>query len=152
VYLVDTNVLSAGSPGRTPRPAAVAAWMERNSARLWLSVVTVAEAEDGIAKPRRAGNTARADGLAAWLETLLHLYGARVLPLDVAAARVTGILSDRARALGRAPGFADLSIAGTALSRGLAVLTRNLRDFEGLGVTTLDPFAQLPPEGTQAAR
>ncbi len=144
MYLVDTNVLSAGAPSRTPG-AALADWMDRHSRLLYLSVITVAEIEEGIAKARRSGASRKADRLAEWLETLLHLYAARILPLDHATARVLGPLADRARAQGQAPGLADLTIAATAQRHGHTVLTRNLRHFAGLGVATHDPFAGLPP-------
>lgn len=85
----------------------LATWMERNSAGLYLSVITVAEVEDGIAKSRRQGGHRKANRLAEWLETLLHLYSARVLPLDIATAKLLGGLSDQARGMGQAPGLAD---------------------------------------------
>ena len=146
MYLVDTNVLSAGSPTKAQSAPELAGWMERNSERLYLSVITVAEVEDGIAKARREGATRKADRLAAWLETLLHLYDARILPLDVAAARRLGVLSDQARAAGQAPGLANLAIAATAQLRGYTVLTRNLPHFRGLAVPAHDPFESLPAE------
>jgi predicted nucleic acid-binding protein len=118
--------------------------MDRNSAYLYLSVITVAEIEDGIAKAGRTGATRKADQLAAWLETLLHLYSARILPLDVAVARRLGALTDQARAAGCAPGLADLAIAATAASRGYTILTRNLRHFRALDVPSHDPFGSLP--------
>ena len=45
----------------------------------------------------------KAADLTAWLETLLHLYGDRVLAFDVAAARFAGVLSNLARSKGSAP-------------------------------------------------
>jgi len=65
--------------------------------RLFISTITVAEIADGIAKARREGSRAKAADLTGWLEALLHLYRNRVLPFDVAAARIAGALSDRAR-------------------------------------------------------
>ena len=118
--------------------------MERNSERLYLSVITIAEAEDGIAKARREAAHRKADRVAEWLETLLHLYSARILPLDVPAARALGRLSDHARGSGHAPGLADLAIAATAQIRDFTVLTRNLRHFRVLGVGSIDPFEALP--------
>ena len=47
--------------------------------RLFLSAVTVAEIEDGIAKLRREGATRKSEDLKDWFETVLHLYGDRVL-------------------------------------------------------------------------
>jgi predicted nucleic acid-binding protein len=144
VYLVDTNVISAGAPSRTARPGLVE-WMDGHSADLFLSAVTVAEIEDGIAKARREGAARKGANLAAWLEAVLHLYGDRVLAFDTPTARIAGALSDRARGQGQAPGFADIVIAATAQHHDLTILSRNLKHFEPLGVPVLDPFAVLPP-------
>jgi predicted nucleic acid-binding protein len=118
--------------------------MDSHSAELFLSTVTIAEIEDGIAKAQREGATRKARDLTAWLETVLHLYADRILPFDLATARLAGSLSDRARGQGHAPGFADIIIAATAQRHGLTILTRNLRHFEPLGVPVHDPFVQLP--------
>ena len=146
MYLVDTNVLSAGAPTKARPAADLVGWMERNSERLYLSMITVAEVEDGIAKARREAAHRKADSLSEWLEMLLHLYSARILPLDVPTASVLGALSDQARGSGHAPGFADLAIAATAQIRGYTVLPRNLRRFRLLAVPSHDPFESLPGE------
>lgn len=145
MYLVDTNVLSAGAPRKAAAAADLVAWMDDHSARLYLSVVTVAEIEDGIAKARRTGATHKATDLAAWLATLLHLYSDRIHVFDVAVARVAGSLSDRARSKGHAPGFADIVIAATARHYDMTILTRTRKHFDHLDVAVLDPFAALPP-------
>ena len=144
MYLVDTNVLSVIAPTKIERLPDLSDWLERHSASLYLSVITIAEIEDGIAKARRENAHRKAGRLAAWLEAMLHLYHDRVLPLDAAAARTLGRLSDLARGLGRAPGFADLGIAATAALYDFTILTRNVRHFTGLGVRVHDPFAALP--------
>lgn len=146
MYLVDTNVLSAGAPTKAKANPDLADWMDRNSGRLFLSVVTIAEIEDGIAKARREGASRKADRLEAWLETVLHLYGAHILVLDVPVARLVGRLADLARGAGHSPEFADLTIAATAQLREYTVLTRNLRHFRPLGVTAHDPFESLPAQ------
>jgi toxin FitB len=144
VYLVDTNVVSAAAPSKMPT-AAIVTWMDEHAADLFMSAVSIAEIEAGIARLRRQGAGRRADDLTAWLDTLLHLYGERILPFDVPAARIAGALSDVARSKGQAPGFADVAIAATAKRRGLTILTTNVRHFAPLGVPFLDPFAGLPP-------
>ncbi|MEQ1864924.1 MAG: type II toxin-antitoxin system VapC family toxin [Micropepsaceae bacterium] len=144
MYLVDTNVISAVAPTRAPASPDLVAWMDTNSAALFLSAVTIAEIQDGIAKARREGAARKTFDLNAWLETLLHLYSERILPFDAHVARVAGELSDKARALGRPPGFADIIIAATATHHRLTLLTRNVKHFEPLGVGLHDPFAVLP--------
>jgi toxin FitB len=144
LYLVDTNVISAGAPSRVA-PLELVDWMDAHSVVLFLSAVTIAEIEDGIVKLRREGATRKATELAAWMETLVHLYDDRVLAFDTPTARIAGALSDRARAQGQAPGFADIIIAATGQRHGLTILSRNCKHFEPLGIKVLDPFVTLPP-------
>jgi predicted nucleic acid-binding protein len=144
VYLVDTNVISAAAPSR-PTSLALVEWMDAHSAALFMSAVTIAEIEDGIAKLRREEASRRSADLTAWLDTVLHLYGDRILAFDAATARIAGALSERARGLGHAPGLADIIIAATARHRGLTILSRNLRHLEPLGIPVVDPFVKLPP-------
>lgn len=144
MYLVDTDVLSAGAPTKSRPATELAEWMDRHSDDLYLSVITVAEVESGIAKSRREGATRKADHLAEWLDAILHLYGNRILKLDVTVARTLGQLLDLARGTGRTPGLADMVVAATAAVHGCTILTRNVRHFEGLGVLVEDPFSALP--------
>jgi toxin FitB len=144
MYLVDTNVISTAAPFRLVSPELIE-WMDTHSASLFMSAVTVAEIVDGIAKSRREGARRKSADLTAWLNTVLHLYGGRVLAFDTATARIACAMADRARGQGHAPGLADIIIAATAKHHGLTVLSRNLRHLEPLGVIALDPFAKLPP-------
>ena len=118
--------------------------MDQNSERLFMSAVTIAEVEEGIAKTERQGAGRKATLLAEWLETILHIYSDRIIAFDVQMARIAGRLSDLAHGRGHAPGFADLAIAATARRRGYVVLTRNMRHFTSIGVAAHDPFAALP--------
>jgi predicted nucleic acid-binding protein len=144
MYLVDTDVLSAASPTKRKARETLAAWMDENSDRLFISTITVAEIEAGIAKTRREEAHRKAAHLSDWLETLLHIYGSRVLPFDLDAARLAGGLSDLARSRGHAPGFADIAIAGIAAAHRLTVLTGNTRYFAHFGVPIRNPFEELP--------
>jgi predicted nucleic acid-binding protein len=56
LYLVDTNVISAGALLRAAPPALIA-WMDHHSPQLYISAVTVAEIGDGIAKAARGRDT-----------------------------------------------------------------------------------------------
>jgi predicted nucleic acid-binding protein len=120
--------------------------MVDHSDRLYLSVVTIAEIEQGIAKARRQGASRKAARLSEWVEASIVLYADRILPINLDVARFAGRLSDDARGKGHAPGFADAAIAATARVHELIVLTRNLRHFEPLDVEAWDPFETLPPD------
>lgn len=145
-FLVDTDVLSTGAPSKAQPNPALVAWMDRHSEKLYVSVVTIAEIEDGIAKSGREGATRKAARLREWLETLVHLYSPRILPFDLAAARIAGSLSDRARSRGHNAAFADLTIAAIARHHDLTILTCNLKHYAPLGVAVHDPVAELPLE------
>lgn len=133
MYLLDTMVLSELRRWR-PDPSLVD-WLEHvRPTDVYLSVVTIGEVEKGIAKQQRR-DPAFAERLAAWLDGVLRYYAARILAIDVNVARRWGRLAD---AHGHAG--ADLLIAATAIEHGLAVVTRNVRDFERTGVPLIDPF------------
>ena len=144
MYLVDTNVISQAAPTHKLDAAALVDWMDAHSNDLFVSAITIAEIEAGIAKLRREGSRRKAASLGEWLEVVLHLYSERVLGVGVSVARVLGPLSDRARAIGKPPGLADLIIAATAIEHGLTILTRNVKHFTPLGVKVHDPFSSLP--------
>jgi predicted nucleic acid-binding protein len=137
MFLIDTVALS--ELRRRERDPRVVAWFERQrTTDLFLSVITIGEIERGIAR-QRASDPGFAEALAAWLDRVLALYGERIVPFDLGAARRWGALS---AALGN--DSADLMIAATALEHGLTVVTRNVSDFAPAGVATLDPFSRRP--------
>jgi len=140
-YLLDTNVVSALSPSVQAQHPAVEDWLRENGPALYLPTVVIAELSAGIAGLQRKGAVRKAEALDLWMTTVLRAYAGRILPLDAEAAHATGLLLDRAQAVGLHPGFADLAIAGIATARGMVLLTRNLRHFAPLGVAARDPFA-----------
>ena len=143
-YLVDTNVISATAPTTAVTRPEMSEWMDAHSDDLFLSAVTVAEIAAGIAKAGREGARRKASDLSAWLRTVLHLYGDRVLPFDTVTAEIAGALADLARGRGHSPGFAHVAIAATARRHGLTILSRNERHFAPMDVPVTDPFQKLP--------
>lgn len=140
-------MLSIGAPSKAQPIPELIEWMDRNSDRLHVSVVTIAEIEDGIAKSGREGATRKAARRREWLETLVQLYSPRILPFDLEAARIAGSLSDRARGRGHVAAFGDLAIAAIAAiaaHHDLTILTHNLKHYAPLGVAAHDPMAKLP--------
>ena len=140
-FLLDTSAVSLLAPGRSALPADVGDRLRRESDRLYLSTISVAEISEGIAKLRRKGATGRADAIEHWFTKLRSVFAERVLPFGIEAADEAGRLADLAVGIGRHPGFADMAIAGTAKAHGLAVVTENRKHFEPLtafGLTVTD--------------
>ena len=139
MYLLDTNVVSELRRSR-PHPA-VLRWLRAVPLeRLYLSAVTVGEIQAGI-ETTRAQDPAKADEIEAWLEAHV-LAPFDVLDVDAAAFREWARLMQRQSDTL----IYDAMIAAVAIVNRLTVVTRNVRDFERLGVPVLDPF-----EGADAA-
>lgn len=136
-YLLDTNVLS--EPQR-PRPdQQVMAWLDQvDEDRTYLSVITVGEIARGV---ELLDDGKRKTALRRWLDTDLPArFGTRLLPIDRETALVWGGVMATAKAAGRGLGVMDAWIAASALRYGLTLVTRNIKDFDGLDVALLDPW------------
>lgn len=137
VFLLDTNVISELM--RVQPDPGVVAWLNARAADdLWICAVTVAEIQLGVAllpDGRKRERVARA------VEAMLDEdFRDRCLPFDVRAASMYAmIVADRV-ASGRPISVEDAQIAAIARSSGLAVVTRNVRDFAQAGVEVVNPF------------
>ena len=135
MYLLDTNVVSEMRRRQRMAPA-VAAWAASVlPADLYLSVLSVMELETGaLLIARRDPEQGRV--LTAWIEqNVLRAFDGRIIPLDLAAARRCATM----HVPDPRPGKGAL-IAATAITHGLTLITRNIRDFDGTGVTVLNPW------------
>jgi predicted nucleic acid-binding protein len=133
VYLLDTNVVSEL---RRPRPhGALLAWLRAlPDADIHLSAVTIGELQAGVEMTREQ-DPAKATEIESWLEQVAQTYN--VLPMDAATFRAWARLMHR-----RSDDLIeDAMIAATAIVHDLTVVTRNVRDFDRLGVRTLNPFS-----------
>ena len=135
--LLDSNVVSELI--RKARDPAVTKWVgDMPLEELFFSAVGEAELRYGAAilPSGRRRNTLLADieGM------LLDAFGDRVLPFDREAARDYAEIAAARRAAGRPIAPADCQIAAIARSRGMSVATRNVRDFEDIGVEIVNPW------------
>ncbi|HKN09872.1 MAG TPA: type II toxin-antitoxin system VapC family toxin [Pseudomonadota bacterium] len=132
MYLLDTNIKSEL---RRPRPhAGLVAWLTSiASERLFISAVTLGELQAGVENARQR-DSGRAEIIESWIDDVAASYN--VLPMDAGAFRCW------ARLMQGQPVdlIADAMIAATAVVHNLTVVTRNMRDFERLGVTAFNPF------------
>jgi toxin FitB len=137
MFLIDTVTLS--ELRKRERDPSVVRWFERQrTGDLYLSVISIGKIERGIARLRTT-DPRFSVALADWLDRVLSVYGDRIVPFELRAARRWGVLSAM---LGN--DSVDLMIAATALENGLTVVTRNASDFEPTGVPVLDPFSRPP--------
>ena len=134
-YLLDTNVLSE-LRRKAPNRHAVE-WVEsRPASALFLSVLTVGEIRRGI-ESLAAGR--RRHALLDWVETELPMFFAgRLLAVDLGVADRWGRLPSAA---GKPLRAIDSLLAATALQHGLAMVTRNVRDFSAVpGLEVINPW------------
>lgn len=132
MWLLDTNIVSEM---RKVRPhGGVLAWMNRHAqVDLYIAAATIGEIQVGIERSRKA-NPEKAVEIEVWLDTFAS--DERILPADGPVFRQWAKLMS-----GRSPGLTmDAMIAATATVHRLTVATRNVRDFEALGLTVENPF------------
>ncbi len=136
MIVLDTNVISeAMKPQANP---AVRGWLNEQLAEtLYITSITLAELQFGIAA-LPAGR--RKDGLTRALDGMLDLFGDRVLPFDIEAARHYAALAVAARRSGRGFPTPDGYIAAIAAARGFIVASRDMSPFEAGGLRVLDPW------------
>lgn len=104
-YLVDASVTPAFARRKPAVPQSVVDWLRARTAEPFLPTVVVAEMDQGVCKLRRQRSRARPDALTRWLDELVQVNGARVLPSNIVAMRLAGQIADSAVAAGRHPGF-----------------------------------------------
>ncbi|MFO1061793.1 MAG: type II toxin-antitoxin system VapC family toxin [Dongiaceae bacterium] len=117
----------------------VANWLKGvNDYDLAISVLTIREIRRGI-EILRHRRPAAATALDTHAASMLVAFGGRVLPVTSAIADLWGrLLAERNKHVD------DTGLAATARVHGLVVVTRNVRDFAGRGVATLDPYRRRP--------
>ena len=135
--LLDTNVVSELT--RETPDSRVLAFLAGHD-NLWLSAVVLHELDFGVGllPPGR-----RRDGISAALSAFVTEYEDRILPVGRSEARQAAALRARAHRSGRVLDLGDALIAGTASANDLSVATRNVRDFDGLGLDVIDPWRPL---------
>jgi toxin FitB len=136
-FLVDTNVPSELVRSQ-PEPS-VERWIAaQNLDSLFISAVSFGELRKGITllSPGK-----RRIELESWIEgDLSILFSGRILSVTRAISERWGMLDAGRQLAGRPLNTVDGMIAATALEHDLTVVTRNVNDFEQLGVTILNPW------------
>jgi toxin FitB len=137
MYLLDTDVISELRKGDKANAGVQAffANASRESADLYLSVITIGELRQGVERIRHRGDDSQADLLERWLMRVTTTYAESILSFGEDTAHVWGRL--------RVPNPEnplDKQIAATALIHDLTVVTRNIDHYAPTGVRLLSPF------------
>lgn len=134
-FLVDTDVIS--ETARSSPNEAVVGWLAAEDT-IALAAITVYELARGV-ETAPAGKRRRF--LEEWLGRVLASSIA-IVPFDRETALAAARLGTAFQRRGRTIDTHDLFIAASASVRGLAVATRNVPHFRGLGLSVFDPFTK----------
>lgn len=137
MYLLDTNIVSElrkcavgkGNQG-------VCEWADgQDLQEFYLSAVVLMELERGVLVAERK-DPQQGAALRAWLENIVKKqFSARILPVDAQTAAICAAL----HVPDKSPEN-DAWIAAQARQHRLTLITRNEKDFRGLGVKVFNPF------------
>ena len=135
MFLLDTNVLWEVRRLDRTDPG-VAAWADAlDPSDLFLSAITILEIEIGTLM---IGGRDQAQGtmFRAWMDNkVLPAFEGRILPVDTAVAQACARLH-----VPNPKAERDALIAATALVHRLKLATRNVADFQPMGVGLINPW------------
>jgi predicted nucleic acid-binding protein len=134
-FLVDTNVFSELAKPK-PEPKVVE-WLRKNQSLLYVSTITIGELRRGI---ERLPSGKRKIQLQRWLESICDTMKGRVLSFNTTTAHIWGQQKAKWEKKGVTVPSLDSQIAATAIRHSLTLVTRNISDFKGTGLKTVDPF------------
>ena len=135
MFIVDTNILSGLRRKARVEPR-IAAWMESiEPTDLFVSAITILEIEIGARLMARR-DAQQGATLRNWIDNeVLSTFERRILPVDTAVVQKCAALHVPDKRPER-----DALIAATALVHSMRVVTRNVKDFEPMGVGIVNPF------------
>lgn len=139
VLVLDTNVVSELARARPSE--AVIDWVDaQDSSELVITAITAAEIRAGVAL---LPGGRRQREIKERMEVLLtDTFAGHVLAFDAhSSAHYAEVLASRTRA-GRPIGGLDAMIAAVCIQYDATLATRNIADFEGVGIDLVDPWRQ----------
>ena len=142
-FLADTNI-----PSELTRPnpdRRIVEYLQRiGENSVYMSVLTLGEIRKGVAS---LPDGRRRRLLEDWIQDSLRPWFAnRILPVTEEIVERWGVLAAEAKRCGTVLAVVDGLIAATALEHDLTLLTRNVGDFSGTGVTIVNPWESPLPD------
>ncbi|MFM9974799.1 MAG: type II toxin-antitoxin system VapC family toxin [Beijerinckiaceae bacterium] len=137
MILIDTNIIS--ELWREKPSSGVSHWLQaQDSTGVFISAITLAEIQFGIAK--LPVSIRRSNLVVAVTRLEQETFSGQVLPFDNRCAAPFGLVRASREQMRHPISFPDAAIAATALTHGLTLATRNIRDFDGLDLMLVNPF------------
>ena len=127
---------SCGRCGGDRVPSSVIAWWQTvDLLDCYLSVITVQEIETGVLLVERT-DAPQSQAIRRWLEqVVLRDFEGRILSIDISTARRCAPFH-----VPKKSPYRDSLIAATAIAHGMTVVTRNVRDFQNIGMSVINPW------------
>jgi toxin FitB len=137
MIVLDTNVISEIMLPR-PEPR-VLVWLDRQPASsIWTASVNIFEIRSGLqSMPVEKRRTALMNLFERWL---VEVVQGRIVNFDEAAARRAADMSALRKETGRPVDSRDTMIAGIVLASHATLATRNVRHFEDIAGSVVNPW------------
>jgi len=133
-FLLDTVTLSELRK-KTKADPGVLAWQSAHPGKHNVSVITLNEIRFGIRRVHRR-DEAFAERLRHWYREILHAADLlSILPVDLKVAEIAADLR-----YDHQMGYDDSLIAATAQALDLTLVTRDVDDFESVGISLVNPW------------
>lgn len=132
IYALDTIVVSELRRKR-PHGGVLAWYLAQKPENVVVPAVVAGEIQQGVERSRLT-DPSKAMEIEAWLNTILKQF--IFVSADESIFRMQVMLKEARRTLQ----YEDALIAATAKVYGMVIATRNVKDFEGLGIPIVNPF------------
>ncbi|KPC67079.1 type II toxin-antitoxin system VapC family toxin [Streptomyces chattanoogensis] len=136
-FLFDTNVIAELTTRAKPDERVLAWFRSTPRPNRYVSVITIAEIEAGVAA---APDAYLHERYAQALADVRHIYRSRSAVIDEPEAIAYVKLHNELKAAGTSIDPPDALIAATALANNWTVATRNVKHFEHTGAAVVNPW------------
>lgn len=139
-YVLDTNAISEIFKPR-PNPKTIS-WMQDHEGQLYLTTISIMEMYYGV---MRLPEGKRKESFRALLAAILHDEKERIYDFDSFSAFLCAEMKSDAEAIGRTPQLSNCMIAAICKRNNATLVTRNVKDFDYLGIKVENPFEYESP-------
>jgi len=140
-FLLDTNILSEFNRRGQPSPQVLHWLSSTDTSNLFVSIITFGEIRFGI---ELLPPSKRRTDLELWLEQdLPRWFAGQLLSINESIINRWAFIMAQRQLQGRPIDILDGFLAATALHHHLTIATRNVKDFEGIGLDILNPWQPL---------